>query len=71
MFSQADTSSVKKFGGTGLGLALSKRIVGNMGGDIRVESRPGEGSVFSFTVPFIRENAVSRRDAENAKENQM
>ena len=54
MFTQADTSSAKKFGGTGLGLALSKRIVGNMGGDIRVESRPGEGSVFSFTIPFIR-----------------
>jgi signal transduction histidine kinase len=67
MFSQADMSSAKKFGGTGLGLALSKRIVGNMGGDIRVESRPGEGSVFSFTIPFIQENAVSRRDAENAE----
>jgi signal transduction histidine kinase len=60
MFTQADTSSAKKFGGTGLGLALSKRIVENMGGDIRVESRLGEGSVFSFTIPFIRENAVSR-----------
>ena len=54
MFTQADTSSAKKFGGTGLGLALSKRIIGNMGGDIRVESRPGEGSVFSFTIPFKR-----------------
>jgi signal transduction histidine kinase len=52
MFTQADISSAKKFGGTGLGLALSKRIVGNMGGDIRVESRLGEGSVFSLTIPF-------------------
>lgn len=54
MFTQADTSSAKKFGGTGLGLALSKRIVGDMGGEIRVENRPGEGSVFSFIIPFKR-----------------
>jgi len=53
MFSQADTASTKKFSGTGLGLALSKQIVENLGGKIRVESSPGEGSVFSFTVPFI------------------
>jgi len=53
MFSQADTASTKKFSGTGLGLALSKQIVENLGGEIRIESRPGEGSVFSFTVPFI------------------
>jgi signal transduction histidine kinase len=65
MFTQADTSSAKKFGGTGLGLALSKQIVENLRGKIRVESRPGEGSVFSFTIPLIREDAVARRDAEN------
>jgi len=52
MFSQADTASTKKFSGTGLGLALSKQIVENLGGKILVESRPGKGSVFSVTIPF-------------------
>jgi signal transduction histidine kinase len=59
MFSQADTSSTKKFGGAGLGLALSKQIVEKMGGMISGESRPGEGSVFSFTLPFSSETTAT------------
>lgn len=59
-FDQEDNSTTRKYGGTGLGLAICKQLCGMMQGDIRVESRKGEGATFSFTMKLARYGNAER-----------
>jgi len=63
-FSQADTSTTRDYGGTGLGLPISRRFCQMLGGDLTVRSRTGEGSTFTMRIPVLLPDADAEKPAE-------
>lgn len=67
-FQQATSGTARVYGGTGLGLAIVKQLVEAQGGSIKVKSKPGEGSEFSFTLEFVKTNELVETDNESGQD---
>jgi PAS domain S-box-containing protein len=69
-FKQANTAITQQYGGTGLGLPISEKLVQLMGGDLRVESREGEGSKFSFTLKLTIDKTLNVNSVKSTKKSE-
>lgn len=67
-FEQTDASIASRFGGTGLGLAISQNLVNQMGGEITVESSPGKGSTFAFTLTLAKAGGIEIKEPQQFAE---
>lgn len=68
-FSQADNSTTRRYGGTGLGLTISARLVEAMGGELTVSSKPGKGSEFSFVLPLAAQSPAREQPTNSHRFN--